>query len=183
MDELMFAEFCKPYDLRVIEAYQDQTWFNVVHIHGMNVMFDTVSKYPCNVLNWHDRQTNPTLKEARAKSSKVFLGGLREGPAIVGTALAYDSIMATSGVTPADIKKHIQEAIDTPRFYDPSGTISMETRIPEEVAQELEAMGHKVERTEDWDIYYGGAHGVVMLEDGTLRGGADPRRDGKALGY
>lgn len=112
MDELMFAEFCKPYDLRVIEAYQDQTWFNVVHIHGMNIMFDTVSKYPCNVLNWHDRQTNPTLKEARAKTGKVFLGGLREGPAIVGTALEYDSIMATGGVTPADIKKHIQEAID-----------------------------------------------------------------------
>ena len=77
----------------------------------------------------------------------------------------------------------IQEAIDTPRFYDSAGTISMETRIPEEVAQELEAMGHEVTRTKDWDTYYGGVHGVVMLEDGTLRGGADPRRDGKALGY
>ena len=112
MNELMFAEFCKPYDLRVIEAYQNQTWFNVVHIHGMNVMFDTVSKYPCNGPNRSERQGNPTLKEARTKSGKVFLGGLREGPAIVGTALEYDSIMSTSGVTPADIKAHIQEAID-----------------------------------------------------------------------
>lgn len=111
MDELMFAEFCKPYDLRVINAYKDQTWFNVVHIHGHNVMFDTVSQYPCNVLNWHDRQTNPTLAEARAKSSKVFLGGLREGPAIVGTALQYDSIMS-GGAGPELVKAHIKEAID-----------------------------------------------------------------------
>lgn len=111
MDDMLFAEFCKPYDLRVIEAYQNATWFNVLHIHGMNVMFDTVSKYPCNVLNWHDRQTNPSLKEGRAKSDKVFLGGLREGPAIVGSSLQYDSIMS-SGVGAPDIKSHIQEAVD-----------------------------------------------------------------------
>lgn len=111
MDDTMFAEFCKPYDLRVINAYKDETWFNVAHIHGMSIMFDTVSKYPCNVLNWHDRQTNPTLKEAREKSGKVFLGGLREGPAIVGTSLQYDSIMS-SGVTPDAIKAHIKEAVD-----------------------------------------------------------------------
>lgn len=112
MDDITFAEFCKPYDLRVINAYKDKTWFNTIHIHGLNTMFDTLSAYPLPVLNWHDRQTNPSLKEAREKSSKVFLGGLREGPAIVGTALQYDSIMATKTVTPEDIKAHIREAID-----------------------------------------------------------------------
>ena len=112
LDDLLFAEFCKPYDLRVINAYKDVTWFNVMHIHGHNIMFDQSSQYPLPVLNWHDRQTNPTFAEARAKSNKVFLGGLREGPSIVGTSLKYDSVMSKEGNTPEIIKAHIKEAID-----------------------------------------------------------------------
>jgi len=112
LDDLLFAEFCKPYDLRVINAYKDATWFNVMHIHGHNIMFDESAKYPLPVLNWHDRQTNPTFAEARAKCDKVFLGGLREGPSIVGTSLKYDSVMSAEGNTPEIIKAHIKEAID-----------------------------------------------------------------------
>ena len=112
MTDLLYAEFCKPYDLRVINAYKDETWFNVMHIHGSNIMFDTAVKYPLPVMSWHDRQGGPTLKEARERCDKVFLGGLREGPSIAGTALQYDSIMAKEGVAPQEIKEHIQEAID-----------------------------------------------------------------------
>jgi len=113
MDEVTYAEFCKPYDLQVINAYKDATWFNVMHIHGHNVMFDTAASYPLAVLNWHDRQTNPTLAEAREKlPNRAFLGGLREGPSIVGTSLKYDSVMSKEGNTPEDIKRHIKEAID-----------------------------------------------------------------------
>ena len=111
MDDLMFAEFCKPYDLRLINAYKDITWFNVAHIHGHNIRFDEVTAYPCNVINWHDRQTNPSLGEAREKCGKVFLGGLREGPMIVGSSLVYDSIMSSS-TDPELVKAHIREAID-----------------------------------------------------------------------
>lgn len=107
-DEL-FAEFCKPYDYKVINSYKDKTWFNVVHIHGANIMFDTVSKYPCNVINWHDRYTSPSLAEAREKSQKVFLGGLREIPTFVGSALHYESVLASE--TPEFIKNHVREAV------------------------------------------------------------------------
>lgn len=110
MDDELFAEFCKPYDLQVINAFRDKTWFNVLHMHGANIMFNTVSKYPCNVINWHDRYTAPTLKDARAECDKVFLGGLREVPTIIGSKLSYDSILAKS--TPDQIKAHIKEAID-----------------------------------------------------------------------
>ena len=111
MDDVLFAEFCKPYDLRVINTYKDITYFNVVHIHGSNIMFDTVSKYPCNCLNWHDRHTKPSLAEARTKTNKIFLGGIREVP-VVGEhgKLTYESILASG--TPEEIKKHIHEAID-----------------------------------------------------------------------
>ena len=112
LSDTLYAEFCKPYDLRVISSYNKETWFNVVHIHGKNIMFDTLEKYPLPILNWHDRQTEPDFKTAREKTNKVFMGGLKEGPAIVGTALKYDSIMSTEGMSEENIKKHIREAIE-----------------------------------------------------------------------
>ena len=82
-----------------------------------------------------------------------------------------------------DHNMDIQEAIDTPRFFCSGAELYMETRIPESVSDELEAMGYTISRTMDYDTYYGGVHGVVKLDSGILRGGADNRRDGKALGY
>lgn len=145
MDDLMFAEFGKPYDLRVINAYKDATWFNVMHVHGINTMYDTVMNYPLPVLNWHDRQTTPTLKDARAKCGKTFLGGLREGPSIVGTSLHYDSIMARPGVTTDEIKAHIHEAID---MVDGKGLIIGPGCVadPRTPAENLHAVRAAVER-------------------------------------
>ena len=77
----------------------------------------------------------------------------------------------------------IQDAINVPRFFCNGGDLYMETRISEDVSAALEAMGYTINRTKDYDSYYGGVHGVVRLDDGTLRGGADIRRDGKALAY
>lgn len=111
LNDGLYAEFCAPYDLRVIASYQQKTWFNVVHIHGRNIMFDTLEKYPIPILNWHDRQTEPDFENARKKTEKIFMGGLKEGPSIVGTALKYDSIMSSEGMTPERIKEHIREAI------------------------------------------------------------------------
>ncbi len=72
-------------------------------------MFDTVCDYPVPALNWHDRYTPPSLKEAREKSSKVFIGGINEVPTIINSKLSYDSILAKS--SPAGIKAHVAEAI------------------------------------------------------------------------
>ncbi len=77
----------------------------------------------------------------------------------------------------------VQTAINMPRFFCNGGDLYMETRIDESVSAALEDMGYTIQRTKDYDTYYGGAHGVVKQADGSLRGGADPRRDGKALGY
>lgn len=110
MNDLQFAEFCKPYDVAVIDSYKDKTWFNVVHIHGSNIMFDTVSQYPCNCLNWHDRDTRPSLKEARTKTDKAFLGGIHEVPTITDGVLSYQSVLKES--TPEEIVKHVHEAAD-----------------------------------------------------------------------
>ncbi len=110
MTDLQFAEFCKPYDGKVIRAFSGETWFNVFHIHGGNIMFDAVKDYDCNVLNWHDRYTPPSLAQAREKTGKVFLGGLREVPTIIGSRLSYDSILATESAD--GIERHVREAAD-----------------------------------------------------------------------
>jgi len=110
MTDTLFAEFCRPYDLAVINSYADHTWFNVVHIHGSNIMYDQVAGYPCNCINWHDRSTEPSMAEARKNVSKTFIGGIQEVPTITNGVLSYDSILLRS--TPEDIITHVKQAID-----------------------------------------------------------------------
>ena len=87
-----------------------------------------------------------------------------------------------------DHNMDIQEAIDTARIFD-NGTdtgINYEsggvTPVTADVAAALEAQGVKP-RKYFYPLFFGGVQGIVYQEDGTLRGGADPRRDGKALGF
>ena len=83
-----------------------------------------------------------------------------------------------------DHKMGMQDAIDAPRLWDnTSNKINVETRIPDETLKQLEAMGHKTNKTSEWDRGMGSVQGVLYKADGTLEGGADPRRDGKALGF
>jgi len=97
-----YETFGKAYDLRILEAAQD-LWLNIGHIHGEEIMFDLVTDYPVQVLNWHDRQTRPSLTEATRLFDGVLCGGLRqwetmvlgEPPQVV--AEAKDAIQATGG--------------------------------------------------------------------------------------
>ena len=81
----------------------------------------------------------------------------------------------------------IQEAIDTPRIFDNAGNKinyeSGENGLKPETVKALEDMGHEMVERGEWDLYFGGVQGIVYREDGTLHGGADPRRDGKAVGF
>jgi gamma-glutamyltranspeptidase/glutathione hydrolase len=84
-----------------------------------------------------------------------------------------------------DYDMGIQTAINAPRFNNyESGPLKIEARIPEDVREALELKGHTLDIRKDFDLYFGGAQGVVIDPDtGMLHGGADPRRDGKAIGY
>jgi gamma-glutamyltranspeptidase/glutathione hydrolase len=83
----------------------------------------------------------------------------------------------------------IQEAIERPRFLigpftpdEPVDTIRIEARVPPRTLVALERRGHRIRRERDFFQKMGHAHGIV-IRDGTLMGGADPRGDGVALGY
>lgn len=104
-----FNEFCRPYDLQILNALCPSSLFNILHIHGKDIMFDQILDYPCNCLNWHDRDTEPSLQNARAMTSKCFVGGIREVPYFEGRVLKYDSILRQS--TPEEITIHVHEAI------------------------------------------------------------------------
>jgi len=79
----------------------------------------------------------------------------------------------------------LQEAILQPRIHRMHvGDLNMESRISADVQAALEAKGHVLEVRGDYDAYFGGVHGVILYDGATeLHGGADPRRDGQAVGF
>ncbi len=97
-----FDAFGRTYDLPVLESAR-QGWFNLLHLHGDEVMFDRVTDYPVQAINWHDRETAPSLAEAQKRFDGVVCGGLRRIETMVlGTpesvrAEAQQAIGATDG--------------------------------------------------------------------------------------
>lgn len=71
-----YLEYGKPYDLEVLEAAKDG-WFNTIHAHGNNIMFDILKDYPVSVFNWHVKETLPELGEAFLMTGKCLMGGLK----------------------------------------------------------------------------------------------------------
>jgi uroporphyrinogen decarboxylase len=83
-DDVMSAEEYKvwgrPFDLKILEAVRDAP-FNVLHIHGKRIHFDSLADYPVRALNWSHFATEPSLKEGRSRSGKAVLGGLDDSAA------------------------------------------------------------------------------------------------------
>ncbi|HEY9054023.1 MAG TPA: uroporphyrinogen decarboxylase family protein [Rectinemataceae bacterium] len=78
MDEAGYTEFGIPYDLRVLEAAGSEAWFNVMHIHGNDIMFDLLKSYPVQGISWHVWETAPSVSEfVQANTGKAIVGGLR----------------------------------------------------------------------------------------------------------
>jgi len=102
LSEKEYRAFGRPYDLRVLEATEG-AWFNLLHLHGSEIMFDLLRDYPVQVINWHDRETSPTLSEALGRFSGAVCGGLRQWETLVRgdpddvRAEAAEAIRQTSG--------------------------------------------------------------------------------------
>ena len=95
----------------------------------------------------------------------------------------------------AEFGMDVQQAIEAPRVstwsfpnsfwphaYHP-GMVGVEGRIPAHTLAELQRKGHKVDLWEDWAVRMGCLCAVeVDHQRGGLSSGADPRRDGYAMG-
>ena len=85
-----------------------------------------------------------------------------------------------------DFKMGIQEAIEAPRFYarDSEADLQVESRMPAETIAALVKLGYSVKTLGAYDLFFGGAQGIVIdPKTGARIGGADPRRDGAVVGY
>jgi len=71
-----YREFGRPYDLAVLNGFQDRSQFTMLHICGANIMFDEFADYPVHAYNWDDRTTAPSLSEARKKTDRCLIGGI-----------------------------------------------------------------------------------------------------------
>jgi uroporphyrinogen decarboxylase len=102
LSEEEYNTFGRSYDLQVLEAAEG-LWLNVLHLHGTDIMFDLLADYPVQVINWHDRETWPTLAEGKEHFGGAVCGGLQRWEVMVqGTPAqvreqAADAIAQTGG--------------------------------------------------------------------------------------
>ncbi|MBL7191896.1 gamma-glutamyltransferase, partial [bacterium] len=115
----------------------------------------------------------PTLVIKDGKGVMVL--GSPGGPRII------TSVLQTI-LNKLDFGMDIQDAVSAPRIHNQwkPDKIYMEADIPVDVMENLVAKGHR--------IYIGGVGATVEaiyydMETGIFTGGADPRSEGKALGY
>ncbi len=105
-----YKTFGLPLDGQVLRSASG-LWCNLLHLHGLNVYFDLVPDYlslfksPL-IVNWHDRETPPSLGEARssfaAGVSPVLCGGISQHTIVFGDHSrvhqeAADAISQTDG--------------------------------------------------------------------------------------
>jgi gamma-glutamyltranspeptidase/glutathione hydrolase len=83
-----------------------------------------------------------------------------------------------------DYKMGIQEAIEAPRFFPEDKVLRIEPRFPEATLAALKQLGYTIKPDGAYDLFFGGAQGIVIDPKTNRRiGGADPRRDGAVIGY
>jgi gamma-glutamyltranspeptidase/glutathione hydrolase len=70
---------------------------------------------------------------------------------------------------------NLQEAVEAPRVWTEGGVLELENAIPEFVADDLVARGHKIARV---PRVAGGMNAIAFNQDGTLTGAACWRADG-----
>jgi uroporphyrinogen decarboxylase len=99
----MYRRFGVPYDLEVLRALRDGSWCTILHLHGYDPLFELAEEYPVDAVNWHDRETEPSLALALGRTRRALVGGIARmgvvarGTPVEAAAEARDAIVATGG--------------------------------------------------------------------------------------
>ena len=96
-----YQTFGLPYDEKVLEPAQE-LWCNLLHLHGHNVYFSLLDSLKFQIVNWHDRETFPSLTDAQDLFAGVLCGGMRQDTLVFGDQSqvqheAADAIRQTNG--------------------------------------------------------------------------------------
>ncbi len=119
----------------------------------------------------------PTVLVRRSQPLAAF--GTPGGARITSTTVELVSHLI-------DHQMGIQDAIETPRFFarDTEQRLFVEDRVPKGTLEALRRLGYTFQIMKDYDLFFGGAQAIVVdRKTGRRIGGADPRRDGTAVGY
>ena len=134
-DDVMTVEeyetWARPFDLKVLEAVRGAV-FNILHIHGKRIHFDSLLDYPVAAMNWSHFATAPSLKEGRVRSAKPVLGGIAEA--------------ATSHLSPKEVERQVAGSVSElgPRGLIVTPGCSVPTDTP---VGNLRAIKSALERT------------------------------------
>ncbi len=104
---------------------------------------------------------------------------------VVGSPGGSKIIIAVAEVISnvVDYDMSLVDAVNAPRFYGKLGSdLEVEGRVPEETVTKLTALGHKVAVKEAYSPSLGSTN-CILIQDGSIVGVGDPRRDGQAVGY
>lgn len=90
-----------PYDQQVLKP-AEEFWCNLLHLHGKDVYFSLLRLMNFQIVNWHDRETYPSLSEAKSLYRGVVCGGVRQETLYSGTPAqvkeeAANAIQQTKG--------------------------------------------------------------------------------------
>lgn len=161
-------------------------WGSVVTVPGTGVLlndgmvwYDPVPGHINSVSPGRRPLSNLTamlmLKDGRPFLTIGSPGGRKVTTAVLQAALNV-----------VDYEKSLQDAMAAPRIHCESQGIQVDSRIPETVLSELEAMGHPVQSFTESYIFANFARPVgimVDLETGQLRSGVDVFRPATAVGF
>jgi uroporphyrinogen decarboxylase len=116
MDEVTYREHFLPYDMIIWESARDYP-FNIIHLHGNNLIFNIVKTFNPNTITWSNRLTPPTLTEARSLYSGCIAAGLNE----------EDIIKYTPSQVKKEVIKSIVEGGASKLIVAPGCAVSTET--------------------------------------------------------
>jgi gamma-glutamyltranspeptidase / glutathione hydrolase len=138
-------------------------------------------------MNWYDPRPGragsiaPGKKRFSSMSPTIIFDGAHPVATLGAPGGAWIGVAITQVILNLlDFGMGMQEAVLAPRFSATTPAIDISNRVPHAVQRELEAMGHAVKRS--FHSYpFAAPHGIALW-DGVLEGGADPQRDGMAMG-
>jgi len=137
---LTFAEyqaFGIPHD-RVCLAEAGSGWCNLLHLHGFRVHFDLVSDplFPGSIfqiVNWHDRETEPSLGDALNKFPGTVCGGISQKTIVLGDREEVRQ-EALEAITQTHGRRFILGTSCVVPVIAPQGNLTAARQIVEELA-------------------------------------------------
>jgi uroporphyrinogen decarboxylase len=88
-------------DQEILEPAQE-LWCNLLHLHGHDVYFSILDSFNFPIVNWHDRETFPSLAQAQTLFAGATCGGMSQDTLVYGNQAevrkeAADAIHETNG--------------------------------------------------------------------------------------